>query len=412
VLPGEEVRTFVQRAAGYSATGDISEQCIFIHYGLGANGKSTFSEVVRAALGDYAMKTPTETLLVKRSDNIPNDVARLKGARYVTASETEDGRRLSESLVKEMTGGDTMSARFLHAEWFDFQPTHTVHLSTNHKPEVRGTDHAIWRRIRLVPWTVTIQEKDQDKKLSQKLREELPGILAWIVRGCAQWRSDGLEAPEEVREATKAYRSEMDTLAAFIEEECEVGEDLEVPATPLYKRFCRWCEDAGETSGKQKAFGMRLAERGFKSVQGTKKPYKGLKMWRGIGFKKREDGPEDPDDDPNPGGDQSSTDENAEARGIWDASSNDFDRLPEDGKVDDHLPPENTAFAGNSPLPEDRVDDGRPKKQVFPSREASRKKKPENKVYHRLPSPLPSDHKLIADAEGFETYLKELEESA
>ena len=157
---------------------------MFIHHGPGANGKSTFQETVSAALGDYAMRTPTETLLVKRSGGVPNDVARLKGARFVTASETEEGRRLAESLVKDLTGQDTISARFMWAEWFDFKPTHALHLSTNHKPEIRGTDAAIWRRIRLIPWAVTIPPAEQDRKLAEKLRDELPGVLAWIVRGC------------------------------------------------------------------------------------------------------------------------------------------------------------------------------------------------------------------------------------
>ncbi|MDQ3318428.1 MAG: phage/plasmid primase, P4 family, partial [Actinomycetota bacterium] len=282
VLPGEELRGFVQRAAGYSATGDTSEQCMFIHHGPGANGKSTFQEAVSAALGDYAMRTPTETLLVKRAGGVPNDVARLKGARFVTASETEEGRRLAESLVKDLTGQDTISARFMWAEWFDFKPTHALHLSTNHKPEIRGTDAAIWRRIRLIPWAVTIPAAEQDKKLPEKLRGELPGVLAWIVSGCSEWLREGLRAPEEVRQATKAYRAEMDVLAAFLADCCQRGEDKEAFAGDLWGAWKRWCEETGEQVGTQKRFGGQLAERGFLNHRDSRT---GRKVWSGVSLR-------------------------------------------------------------------------------------------------------------------------------
>jgi putative DNA primase/helicase len=282
VLPGEELRGFVRRAAGYSATGNTSEQCMFIHHGPGANGKSTFQETISAALGDYAMRTPTETLLVKRPGGVPNDVARLKGARFVTASETEEGRRLAESLVKDLTGQDTISARFMWAEWFDFKPTHALHLSTNHKPEIRGTDAAIWRRIRLIPWAVTIPPAEQDRELPEKLRAELPGVLAWIVRGCLEWQREGLRAPEEVRQATSAYRAEMDVLAAFLADCCLRGEDEEAFAGELWGAWKRWCEETGEQAGSQKRFGGRLAERGFLNHRDSKT---GRKVWSELSLR-------------------------------------------------------------------------------------------------------------------------------
>ena len=282
VLPSEELRGFVQRAAGYSATGDTSEQCMFIHHGPGANGKSTFQETVSAALGDYAMRTPTETLLVKRSGGVPNDVARLKGARFVTASETEEGRRLAESLVKDLTGQDTISARFMWAEWFDFKPTHALHLSTNHKPEIRGTDAAIWRRIRLIPWAVTIPPAEQDRKLAEKLRAELPGVLAWIVRGCSAWLREGLKAPEEVRQDTRAYRAEMDVLAAFLADCCLRHEDEEAFAGELWGAWKDWCEETGEHIGTQKRFGGQLADRGFLNHRDSRT---GRKVWSGLSLR-------------------------------------------------------------------------------------------------------------------------------
>jgi putative DNA primase/helicase len=285
-LPGKELRGFVQRAVGYSATGDTSEQCMFINHGGGANGKSTFQEALSAALGDYAMRTPTEMLLAKRSEGVPNDVARLKGARFVSASETEEGRRLAESRVKDLTGQDTVTARFMKAEWFDFAPTHKLWLSTNHKPEIRGTDAAIWRRIRLVPWTVSIPQAEQDKKLPEKLRNELPGILAWVVRGCLEWRRKGLQAPEEVLQATGDYRSEMDVLAAFLEECCILRSDAMAFAKNLYVAYKEWCEASGEPIEKQRRFGMRLTERGLR-----RQKVGGVYRWYGVGLRHNEPGP-------------------------------------------------------------------------------------------------------------------------
>jgi len=283
-LPSGELRSFVQRAVGYSATGDTSEQCMFINHGGGANGKSTFQETIAAALGDYAMRAPTEMLLAKRSDGVPNDVARLKGARFVSASETEEGRRLAESRIKDLTSQDTITARFMKAEWFDFAPTHKLWLSTNHKPEIRGTDAAIWRRIRLVPWKVSIPPAEQDKKLPEKLRSELPGILAWVVRGCLGWRRKGLQAPEEVRQATGDYRSEMDVLAAFLEECCILRSDAMAFAKNLYIAYKEWCEANGEPIEKQRRFGMRLTERGLR-----RQKVGGVYRWCGVGL--RHDGP-------------------------------------------------------------------------------------------------------------------------
>src|SRR5215212_9629451 len=279
VLPGEELRAFVQRAVGYSATGHTSEQCMFINHGGGANGKSTFQEALSAALGDYAMRTPTEMLLARRSDGVPNDVARLKGARFVSASETEEGRRLAESRIKDLTGQDTITARFMKAEWFDFAPTHKLWLSTTHKPEIRGTDAAIWRRIRLVPWTVAIPPAEQDKKLPIMLRHELAGILAWVVRGCLQWRREGLQATDEVRKATGEYRAEMDVLAGFLAECCDLDTGHWEYAKDLYECYKRWCDENGERPEPQRKFGGRLGERGFQRDRGGSR---GAGIWRGV----------------------------------------------------------------------------------------------------------------------------------
>jgi putative DNA primase/helicase len=285
VLPGEGLRAFVQRAVGYSATGDTSEQCMVINYGIGANGKSTFQEALVAALGDYAVRTPTEMLLAKRAGGIPNDVARLKGARFVAASETEEGRRLAESLIKDLTGQDTISARFMRAEWFDFRPTHKLWLSTNHKPEIRGTDNAIWRRIRLVPWSVAIPPAQQDKKLLTKLRKELPGILAWAVRGCLQWQREGLGEPEEVRRATGEYRAEMDLLRDFFAERCVIADDAWAMAADLLAAYDRWRVPNNERELTMTKFGRMLVERGFRKARAKSGPDKGKVLYTGIGLR-------------------------------------------------------------------------------------------------------------------------------
>jgi phage/plasmid-associated DNA primase len=212
---------------------------------------------------------------------VPNDVARLKGARFVAASETEEGRRLAESLVKDLTGQDTISARFMRAEWFEFQPTHKLWLSTNHKPEIRGTDNAIWRRIRLVPWVVAIPPVERDRKLAQKLRGELSGILAWAVEGCLEWRRKGLKAPAEVRKATAGYRSEMDVLGDFLADRCFRGERLEVGKDELYKAYQMWSEEAGERTETKRKFGMLLKERGVEDGRNSDRT---KRIWKGIGL--------------------------------------------------------------------------------------------------------------------------------
>lgn len=259
----QRVIDFLQRYVGYSLTGNASEQSIIILYGSGSNGKTTFMETIQAMLGDYAMTTPTETLMVKRPGGIPNDVARLRGARLITANEAEEGQRLAESLLKQLTGKDTVSARFMHGEFFDFQVTGKIWLRTNHKPIIRGTDKAIWRRIRLIPFDVTISDTERDTHLAEKLQSELPGILAWAVRGCIDWQKDGMGMPDEVRQATTAYRNEMDVVGDFLAEKCVVLTTAEVRAGTLYKAYKAWCDETGNQAMTSTAFGRHMTERGY-----------------------------------------------------------------------------------------------------------------------------------------------------
>ncbi|HHY33345.1 MAG TPA: hypothetical protein GX515_10125 [Firmicutes bacterium] len=274
--------TFLQRAVGYSLTGCTDERVCFILYGTGANGKTTFLETVALLLGDYAARTTTDTLLARDRDGVPNDVARLRGARFVYASEAEEGRRLAEAKIKDLTGGDTITARFMRAEWFEFKPEFKLWLGTNHRPVIRGTDAAIWDRIRLIPFDVRIPEGERlpRRELMARFEAELSGILAWAVRGCLDWQKHGLGVPDEVREATGAYRAEMDVLAHFLEECCTVNPLAKARAGDLYRAYVEWCEANGERPLAQRNFGMRLAERGFERRRSTGGPF----WWYGIGL--------------------------------------------------------------------------------------------------------------------------------
>jgi len=210
----QELIQFIQKAAGYTLTGNTDEQCLFILYGGGENGKSTFVEVLRGLLGDYGTTADIETFLAGKGNSIRNDIARLKGSRLVSSIEADEGRRLSEALIKNLTGGDRVSARYLYHEFFEFSPTFKLWFAVNHKPGILGTDNAIWRRIRLVPFTVVIPKEKRERDLAKRLKaEELEGILAWAVEGLKLWLQEGLEPPQLVKDATVEYRAEMDTVA-------------------------------------------------------------------------------------------------------------------------------------------------------------------------------------------------------
>jgi putative DNA primase/helicase len=258
-----ELVTFLQRAIGYSLTGKVSERVVFILHGGGRNGKTTLLETVGGIMGNYAGTAPAEMLLAKREAGIPNDVARLPGARFVSATETGEGRRLDEVKVKSISGGDTIQARFMHADWFDFRPTFKIWLGTNHKPEIRGTDNAIWDRIRLIPFDYRVSDNQKITDLSDTfISKEASGILTWIVEGCLAWQREGLGAPADVMQATAGYRREMDPLANWIEDRCELRRDASAPAKALYASYTAYCESAGEDPLKQRMFGTRLTERG------------------------------------------------------------------------------------------------------------------------------------------------------
>lgn len=269
---------YLQRAVGYSLTGDTREQCLHLMHGTGSNGKSTFLEVLQALLGDYGVQADFATFVEKKGDGPRNDVARLAGARMVRSSEIGEGKRLNESLVKSLTGQDTIAARYLYSEAFEFRPTFKLWLAANHKPVIRGTDHAIWRRVRLIPFTVTIRDDEKDETLKDRLLGELPGILQWAISGCESWLESGLNPPEVVTIATAAYKNESDILGSFLEECCELSPALEVSATELYTAYKRWAHENGEFELSQTAFGRRIEERGFDVRKNGVKYRKGLRL--------------------------------------------------------------------------------------------------------------------------------------
>ena len=273
---------FVQKYLGYAMTGSIREQCIAILHGTGANGKSTILNAAAEALGEYAQTTRPETLMAKRDSGIPSDVAKLKGARLVLASESEDGHRLAESAIKQMTGGEKIQARALYQDWFEFAPQFKIVLCTNHKPIIRGDDYAIWRRIRLVPFEHVIPENERDLDLADKLRAELPGILKWCVVGAAQWLAEGLGQPEEIVAATEDYKTEQNVLSLFFEHCCTMRTDATCESSQLFLAFDRWRTREGQRRITQRKFGMMLTDAGFeKRKTGGRYSYFGIGLNEG-----------------------------------------------------------------------------------------------------------------------------------
>jgi putative DNA primase/helicase len=276
----QQIIEFVQSAVGYSLTGETIEQCLFICHGHGANGKSVFLSILGKLVGDYGQVLRSETLMVRKNRGISNDIASLRGARFAAANEINEGERLDEARVKELTGGDRLRARFLYRDEFEFSPTFKLWFAANHKPVIHGGDHAIWRRIRVIPFTVTIPEAERDPTLFDWLQEELPGILAWAVRGAVSWARDKkLDVPLEIADAAKVYREEMDPLADFLTACCETAGGTSVNASDLFKTYLRWCEKSGEGIITQTAFGLRLNERGItKKVTNHGRLYLGIQL--------------------------------------------------------------------------------------------------------------------------------------
>lgn len=271
----DELIDFVHRALGYSLTGITTEQVLFLLYGTGANGKGTLTNTLKRVLGDYGHNMPFQTIELRDRAAIPNDLAALLNRRFVIASETNDGARLNEARVKALTGCDPITARFLHGEFFTFEPLAKFWLSVNHKPIVRDDSHGFWRRLRLIPFA---ERFDVNLGLADELAAEAPGILAWCVRGALAWQCDGLQAPACVTAATREYEQDSDPLGQFLDEACDLEPAAEVGARELFDHYRAWAERHGLTERERLSstmFGRKMAER-FERLSGAKRTYRGV----------------------------------------------------------------------------------------------------------------------------------------
>jgi putative DNA primase/helicase len=258
-----ELISYLQRVLGYALTGLTTEHALFFAYGTGANGKSVFLSTVSGILADYHKTAAPETFTVSHNDRHLTELARLRGARMVSVTETEEGRRWAESRIKQMTGGDVIAANFMRQDQFEFRPVFKLFVAGNHKPGLRSVDEAIRRRLNLIPFTVTIPPDERDGELVEKLKAEWPSILAWMIEGCLEWQAQGLSPPKVVREATEAYLSAEDALAAWIDEKCELDPKSWASSSDLYRSWAAHADKAGEHPGSQKAFSQSIESRGF-----------------------------------------------------------------------------------------------------------------------------------------------------
>lgn len=267
----DELVAFVQRAIGYTLTGRVDEQCLFFLHGSGANGKSTFLNVLRDVLGDYAVYTAPETLMPRAGTGASpsSDLARLRGARLVLSNEVEEGAHMAENLVKQVTGGDPIVARYLHKEFFEFLPQLKLWIAGNHLPRIRGNDEGIWRRINRIPFKVTIPAAERDPDLPRKLLAESAGILNWAIQGCLDWQKAGLRPPASVTDAVREYREEMDILGQWLDDECVIGPGKSIGAQALYDSYRAWAEKGGYRPMTHIAFAKKLETRGVATKRRT-----------------------------------------------------------------------------------------------------------------------------------------------
>lgn len=274
--PGqEEIPGYLQRVIGYSLTGTITEQMINVLQGKGSNGKSVFVATMLALFGEYGHTMEPETITVRKNEKMATDIADLFGKRFVDCAETDEGKRFNEAMIKRMTGGEKLTGERKFENPFTFTPQFQIFFSTNHRPEIRGTDKGIWRRIQLTAFEQTFWDEDKgetglphlkaNKNLPEELRAELPGILNWAIEGCLKWQKDGLKAPKQIQEATNSYRDEQDVIGAFLRDCCEEVVGQWATAKEVYTKYGHWCDEVSEYKIKQRAFNNALRERGHVS---------------------------------------------------------------------------------------------------------------------------------------------------
>ena len=281
VMEGDtELIAFVQRMCGYALTGSIREHALFFCYGTGANGKGVTLNTLTGIMGDYAKIASIDTFTASNNDRHPTDLAMLRGARLVTAQETEEGRRWAEARIKAMTGGDPITARFMRQDFFTFEPRFKLVIAGNHRPGLRNVDEAIRRRFNLIPFAVRIPPHERDHNLPDALKAEWSGILKWAIQGCLDWQAGGLRPPAAVRDATAEYLEAEDAVAAWMGECCIIDASLQLGSSPLFASWKAWAERTGEHAGSQKRFSQNLSNRGFQAVRLSG----GASGFRGIGL--------------------------------------------------------------------------------------------------------------------------------
>lgn len=278
---------YLQRLAGYGLTGSTQEHVLPFAHGAGGNGKGVFIAAISGAMGDYHKTAPIETFAASSGDRHPTELAMLRGARLVTAQETEEGRRWAESRIKSLTGGDRIAARFMRADFFEFTPQFTLLIAGNHKPGLRSVDEAIRRRFHLIPFDVTIPTSEQDKSLGEKLKAEWPGILTWMIQGCLAWQRQGLQPPAVVLSATASYLEGQDALSAWLDECCERDPDGWEGRKDLFASWKAWAERSGEFVLPRTRFLDALETRGLTA---HRQPGTGSRGFAGVRIVRRDYG--------------------------------------------------------------------------------------------------------------------------
>lgn len=283
-----ELVAYLRRIVGYALTGSVQEHVLGFFFGGGANGKSTFLGAIHAMLGDYATPASRNLLFRGKGDRHATELATLLGRRFVTCSEIGAGQVFDEALVKDLTGGDPINCRRMREDEWTFTPTHKLFIAGNHKPIVRGDDEGIWRRLRLIPWDVTIPEPERDKALPERLRREFAGILAWAVAGCLEWLRDGLGDPPAVVDATAAFRVESDVLGQFFAERAIFEPDARVPRKDFRQAYEVWCGELGHEPAGARRLGEALRLRGV-SDGNVREGLRTVNGWRGVRLSTAED---------------------------------------------------------------------------------------------------------------------------
>jgi putative DNA primase/helicase len=276
-----EMVKYMQRLLGYSLTGVTTEQALFFLFGGGSNGKGVLTSTVRGILDSYHQTAAMDTFAASDHERHPTDLAMLRGARLVTSTETEEGARWAESKIKALTGGDAIQARFMRQDFFEFVPNFKLMISGNHKPRLRAVNVAIRRRMNLLPFTVTISDEERDPHLTEKLKKEWPGILAWMIDGCLQWQRIGLKPPQKVIDATEEYLDDEDTLGTFLAQHCIENANAEVSSAGLFEMWKDWAGENNAYIGSAKMFSGWMGERGFAKTRdraGNSNVFKGLKF--------------------------------------------------------------------------------------------------------------------------------------